>query len=1046
MRHLVRWFPATLVTVLAAAGTASAARYVVPVSAPQPGSGGAASAANFITASHDGAKVFFVSTRPLVPEDTDTDADVYMRDASGLSLVSRPAPGVSDASASASVPVPANPPVSADGRFVVFETSEQMTSDDSDGGEPDLYLRDTVAGTTRLVSVESQGFSFYTSSGNYPNVRLAPDGTRVVFSTDNQIAGGELDFTVDVFAWDDGTTTLLSTGANNVDVNLVGASTDTQRLLLETDADLLSDGDPGIDLYALDGGTLSLLTPGTANDITYGGQLGDASLDATHVAFTSSEQLVPADTDSASDVYEATGGSIGLVSEGSTDDVAGLQAVSGDGTHIFFTTLEALVPADTDSLEDIYARVNGTTTELVSGGTNTTGLMGAFGHHFARATPDGLHVFFDSYDSFGDDADNGFLDSFMSGPGEPTRLSVGEINDDGFAQASFAGFSDDLTRFVFQVDLPFTTADHNNDDDLYERAGGHTTLVTPDAPDPCTLPSFDCPPVYLGLSGDGKRVWFSSKQRLLPGDTDDEQDIYESRVATTPAVATGAGGPLHVTEGDPPAAIVPGLTVGDDYGELFGASVQITGGAAPADALAAGAHPGLTATVVPAGDRVTFAGRAPLAVYRDALRAVTFASGEQAASDPRTVTVTVDNGGATGSVTRTVIIDGVDDAPTLTLGDRAGDYVENAAPLPVAPALTVADVDNTTLASATVRLVDPVAGEDRLAASAPDGLALSVAPDGTSVTFTGSAAPAVYRDALRSVTYADTSDAPDTRARHLAFSVDDGAGATGDQTASLGVRAVNDAPVVTTSESALQVAPGAPGAVDAGVTVADVDSATLAGATVRIASGYVDGADLLSIAATPALTASVTGGTLRLTGAAPRDAYVAALRSVRFSSSQAGARAVAITVDDGSDTSAPGVRAILINPLAVSAPGPSLPARRARVDVARRARLEGRTLQTRCVVDRPAITSCRVSVHLRIAGRLVKVGSTRHRPDAHGLRSVSVPVVLDDRALHVLLHHHRRAAAVVGAVVITWPGPRTFRPAAHTTLVLGGSPPGYRGL
>jgi hypothetical protein len=536
------------------------------------------------------------------------------------------------------------------------------------------------------------------------------------------------------------------------------------------------------------------------------------------------------------------------------------------------------------------------------------------------------------------------------------------------------------------------------------------------------------------MSADGKRVWFTSKQRLVAADTDDAQDIYESRVASSPGLVGGAPGPLHVTEGAPPAALVPGLDVTDDYGELFGAVVQITGEAAPADALAAGAHPGLTATLAPAGDRLSFAGRAPLSVYRDALRAVTFTSAEEAAGAPRTVTITVDNGGATGSVGRTVILDGINDAPTVAFGQPPGEYVENSDPLAVAPAVTLADVDSATLAAATVRLADPVAGEDQLTARDVPGLALTVAADRTSVTFTGDAAPAAYRDALRSVAYRNASEAPDTRTRQIEIAVDDGAGATSTATGILAVRAVNDAPVVTTSEPIQEVAASATVPVDDALNVTDVDSATLAGATVRIASGYAADADRLSVAAPGGLSATVSSGEVRLTGAAPTAAYIAALRSVAFSSTGRGARALTVTVDDGAATSVAGVRAVQVEPLAAPDPGPALPARRGQVRVARTVLLEGRTLHARCVLDRPAITGCRVSVYLRIGGELVKVGSARHRPDAHGLRSVQVTVAVDERGLRTILRRHGRAAALVRATIYSWPGPRTFRPQALTIL------------
>jgi hypothetical protein len=93
-----------------------------------------------------------------------------------------------------------------------------------------------------------------------------------------------------------------------------------------------------------DQSVLSLVSAGTPgsgrND---GASFDGATPDGSHVYFHTLDSLVPQDTDGgASDVYERVGGTTRLVSTGSTDPQAVVDAsfggVSDDGSRVFFTT------------------------------------------------------------------------------------------------------------------------------------------------------------------------------------------------------------------------------------------------------------------------------------------------------------------------------------------------------------------------------------------------------------------------------------------------------------------------------------------------------------------------------------------------------------------------------------------------------------------------------------------------------------------------------------------------------------------------------------
>ena len=81
-------------------------------------------------------------------------------------------------------------------------------------------------------------------------------------------------------------------------------------------------------------------------------------------------------------------------------------------------------------------------------------------------------------------------------------------------------------------------------------------------------------------------------------------------------------------------------------------------------------------------------------------------------------------------------------------------------------------------------------------------------------------------------------------------------------TASLVINAVNDAPVVTTTGTALAYTENqAATAIDGALTVSDVDSANLTGATVTISANYANGEDVLAFTNQNGITGSCSGTT-----------------------------------------------------------------------------------------------------------------------------------------------------------------------------------------
>ena len=165
---------------------------------------------------------------------------------------------------------------------------------------------------------------------------------------------------------------------------------------------------------------------------------------------------------------------------------------------------------------------------------------------------------------------------------------------------------------------------------------------------------------------------------------------------------------------------------------------------------------------------------------------------------------TGEGGGVNIDHTVTITINPVNDAPVLSDIETAPlEYTENDVPVKITQTLVVNDVDNLTLEGAAVQITSGYqAGEDVLdATNLPSGIIASF--DNGILTLSGTTTAANYQAAFRLVTYANTSENPSENPRTVRFTVDDGVTTqevSEPVTRNIEVTAVNDAPVVTTTE------------------------------------------------------------------------------------------------------------------------------------------------------------------------------------------------------------------------------------------------------
>lgn len=426
-------------------------------------------------------------------------------------------------------------------------------------------------------------------------------------------------------------------------------------------------------------------------------------------------------------------------------------------------------------------------------------------------------------------------------------------------------------------------------------------------------------------------------------------------------VLTASGGSAAFVAGDnsasPPVVIDSGLTVADpDSSALASATVSISGNLMAGQDILQFTNDGSTmGDIVGSYDAatgvltLTSASGASLAQWQAALRSVQYTN---SAVTPSTATRTISfqvNDGSTSSAmaTRTVTVTDTDQTPIVSTSGGSATFTEGnnviSTPVVVDNGILISDLDNVTLTSATVSITGGFNGaQDTLAVTLSGNIGATYNATTGVLTLTsagGSATLAQWRAVLRSVTYSNISDNPDTAARTISFVVSDGTKSSAVVTRTVNVFAVNDAPVISTSGGATGYTEGGAGiSIDTALTVSDVDNVTLAGATVSIDSGFRAGQDVLGFNNTNTtlfgnISASYdsNSGVLTLTSSgatASLAQWQAALRAVTYrntSDSPDGVdRSIAFKVYDGTSDSNLGTKLLSVTPVN-DAPVNSLP-------------------------------------------------------------------------------------------------------------------------
>ena len=337
-----------------------------------------------------------------------------------------------------------NPSTSADGRFVAFESSANNLSADDNDAVTNVFVRDTQANTTALVSRQSGTAPLNGANGSSSDASISADGRFVAFaSLADNLSGDDNDAYRNIFVRDlvANTTTLVSRQSGIAPLN--GADEDSSQPSISADGRSVAFGSEannlsGEDNDAYDNVFVRDLVANTTKLVSRTSGLGpnggddssynpSVSADGRFVAFESYANNLSGDDDDAHPnifVRDTQANTTALVSRqngtapmnGANGDASGA-SISADGRFVaFYADADNLSGDDNDAYYNVFVRdLQANTTTLVSRQSGAAPANGANEYSAGpRISADGRFVAFYSYaDNLSGDDYDAYINVFV---------------------------------------------------------------------------------------------------------------------------------------------------------------------------------------------------------------------------------------------------------------------------------------------------------------------------------------------------------------------------------------------------------------------------------------------------------------------------------------------------------------------------------------------------------------------------------------------------------------------------------------------------------
>jgi Tol biopolymer transport system component len=415
--------------------------------------------------------------------------------------------------------------VSADGRYVAFESDADNLSGADANAFRNVFVRDTQTDVTTLVSRQSSGAGGAGADGGSFEPSISGDGRYVAFYSDaDNLSNADSNSFLNVFVRDTqaGTTTLVSrqssgdggAGADNSSFDPSISADGRYVAYASQAANLSTDDNPFRNVFVRDTQT-NTTTLVSRQSSSAGGAGGDAaafspsiSADGRYIAFDSqANNLSSADNNSFQNVFvrDRQAHTTTLVSRqgagAGADDSSFDPSISADGRYVAFRSeANNLSSADENSFLNVFVRdTQSNTTSLVSRLSDADGGAGADADSQAPSiSGDGRYVaFYSDADNLSSADDNSHTSVFVRDRQVKETALVSRQSGDGGGAADDSAFDPAISadgRYVAfdsqAANLSSLDSDPAGDVFLRDVLGTSPTPPTPPPPD-TTAPKLD---------------------------------------------------------------------------------------------------------------------------------------------------------------------------------------------------------------------------------------------------------------------------------------------------------------------------------------------------------------------------------------------------------------------------------------------------------------------------------------------------------------------------------------------------------------------------
>ncbi len=384
-----------------------------------------------------------------------------------------------------------NPSISADGRYVVFNTEASNLVAGDDNGFTDVFRKDLDTGAIVRCSTDASGNQ---ANGVSTYATISATGKYVAFYSDaTNLVAGDTNEHSDIFRkdLDTGAIVRCSTNASgdqaNSDSSNPSISSDGRYVAFDSIATDLVAGDTNTvrDIFHKDIDTGAILRCSTDSSGNEGGptdtfEYPAISPDGRYVVFYSNATtMVAGDTNGKYDIFRKdtqTNATIRCSTDSSGNQVTGASyapRISQGGRYVFFQSEATdLVAGDTNSQTDIF-RKDLDTGAVMRCSTDSTGAQADDMSMRSSITPDGRYVTFYSYATnlVADDT-NGDSDVFLKDTqtGETLRCSTTTAGDQATGGSYNPWVSADGTFVAFEsTAADLVAGDTNGYQDIFRK-------------------------------------------------------------------------------------------------------------------------------------------------------------------------------------------------------------------------------------------------------------------------------------------------------------------------------------------------------------------------------------------------------------------------------------------------------------------------------------------------------------------------------------------------------------------------------------------------